>query len=54
MTIDPITIPCPFCEEIIVERSADTKKAQPPHTTQKNAWSFTTFPCAVPHWNERM
>ncbi len=21
MTIDPITIPCPFCEEIIVERS---------------------------------
>ena len=21
MTIDPLTIPCPFCEEIIVERS---------------------------------
>ena len=21
MTIDPMTIPCPFCEEIIIERS---------------------------------
>ena len=25
-----------------------------PHTTQKNAWSFTTFPCAVPHLKDKM